>query len=211
MYNKVKRKLAKASAILSIILGGIIILSSFFALSGGISEGEGFSIVLALLAIALGVMLIIYGSKQCKHPVLKDGVWEDRKPIYIAFCVLLGIAVFLTIFNGYIYFILGAVSEFLADDYYIACLLSFAGLELAVVALALNIPSMILKTEKKTAEPQVVAQPVINEEVLEPVIQEDKTEFEQKVAQLSNLKESGAITEEQYKDAVDKLINNFVK
>ncbi len=231
MYNKAKRILGMIAGILSIVAGGFSCFCGLFSFIVGV-DGEAGFIAFASMSVGLGIPLIITGSKLSKAPVQYNGVWEDRKKLHISLIVILAI---ISVYSLFALVVIAATLEMIAYtavDYTevaelmtLLCAFHYLNFILVCFALPLNIVSMCLKATKGEAQenPTIVqkdSEVVFSEfeqgekevAVTTPSIKEsdERDVLDEKVKKLKQWKEEGIITEEQYEESIQKLLNNIV-
>ena len=87
MYNKTKRGLELAGAIIAICLGAVEIIFGFISIiqiigvmdSYGASSGELVILLIASIAdVAIGIVMICMGAPLCRYPKKINGEWEKH-------------------------------------------------------------------------------------------------------------------------------------
>ncbi len=144
MYNKTKRSLERTSAILSIVMGGLLLIFTFlmlltgnsFSIFGGISDEVG--VVLKMKSILfdfifqmiLSVILIVLGSLLCFSPKKENGVYKNPQAKKITIICIMGVLTLI----GLITIFKGTINGIIAETFFMALII----LVLQVVALVLK-------------------------------------------------------------------------
>ncbi len=235
MYNKVKKILGLVAGIIGIVIGAFSIIAgmagaidSLIWLADGFEDGLFIGgIIIGLAAVGFGIALIVVGAKLCKAPrQVAAGVWANRKGLFIG-----------TIVVSALYLIIAAVATFAIYGelswmlyYYssfgieLAYILNLIGFIFSFAILGLIITCMCLKTvvpakpgAAQPAAPATYAQPVAPVAPAAPAAPvapapaaAPANKIDDKIKQLTQLKDMGAITEEQYQDAVKKLVSSLI-
>ena len=186
--NNTKRGLELAAAIITIIVSSIMVLGAFVLLSNlNTLEDQVHQAEIDILKgaiiflLVISVVMIVFGTILCANPV-KNGVYKPRVGISITLLVLLGLVAVLEI-ESPLYF------AFFATPF---------GLLLA--SLCMKQP----KTEEKDNKEGISFQP--QEFNLNNNLNSD---FDEQLRKLKDLRDMGVLDEEQYKQAVDKIINSL--
>lgn len=208
--NKTKRGLELAAAIISIVIGSLSSFVGLILLMGGSCYSSlgyytddyatnavyntfgGLMVVISLFVLGIGISTIILGAKLCSSPI-KNGVIVNRFGSSIALIVLLGLE---TLFS-------------------LTSLLSFL---FYATPLVLLIVSICLKHNKEEINVEVTEKNVpiltennINNNQTEDAPQTTETidSIESQLLKLKDLKDKGLIDENQYSEAVKKLLNKL--
>ncbi len=207
MYNKAKRILSLIAGILCIVVAG---LEFVCAMCGFNCLVDGGTVFLTITSTGFGVVLLIFGIKLVKAPKKVGDSWETLKGIRITLMVLLGCTMLISAI---------AFEALALNSYYVSltydqqsayeCLIVFKVFVaiVAEIALPVNIVAICLKTER-TAN-TVAPQPVVDVQDA-AVTNSSNASIEEKIKQLKGLLDMGAITEEQYKNSVDKLVKDLI-
>lgn len=189
MYNKTKRGIELAGAIIGICLGALEIilgLVSTIEIAGIMgSYGHNSELTIILVAcigdIIVGSVMVAMGAGLCSHPKKINGEWEKRNGKRITLIVFVSLMVILYLISGF-------------NGFRILMLL------VALTALALIITGMCLKAEVGGANKSQVASNPVSDDIDNAVAN--------KINELKRLKELGVITPEQYEMAIDKLLKD---
>ncbi len=195
MYNKAKKTLGLVSGILAILVSAFAFGIAFFAMLWGLESDEIGLFFMALLSIPAGIFSIIFGAKQIKMPIKIENKLTFRTKVYVVIIIFMSALTIMNALSGSIAYngLSGPdveTEELISSIYYIFAALAGASFVLSIVAASLK--------------SGIVEEQVVEQEPVQP-------EVSDKIAQLNALKENGTITEEQYKESVEKLLNNFVK
>ena len=196
-YNRAKYLTDKIGAIFSIILGILIVVTGFLNISTLYTACSS-SVQLtpeaqALLnglwigtafRIVVGALFILFGLKTFGEPKwikTKTKGWWAYSP------------------KGYNITLIVFSAVFVVFGLFFSDLLQFIQTALCVIVLGLKITTLCI-IDRNVEDTEVVATTI-------------KTENSavQKINELKRLKEDGLITEEQYNESVQKLIDNIVK
>ncbi len=204
--NKGKRGLELASAIISIIMGGILAFGSLILLSSievyeeilGV-EFQGLEIILKIsmvIVLAFALAIIILGAILCTSPI-KNGQIKSRMGVSISLIVLLSLLMLMELSSSLFYAILFAIP---------------CGLLIGSICMKHN-KKIIVNDDKETdddfeksvldAEQKIIVDVNANEN-------NDSVEaIESQLLKLKELKDKEVISEEQYKEAVNKILNKL--
>ncbi len=238
MYNKAKYLTDKIGSILSIIVGALMLLGSFFTLItlfkacdavnelGGKINGSTLFVVFIALAIRIGIsfFFISFGLQTMGEPLLyknnrtNTSMWcyapkgKDITLVVFSAIFFLG-GVFLSDFTAFV----GDIGfSTLSWAQWILNLLYLGILVLKIVALCINGNSS--QQQSYPASASAVQKTYSNQQVAQnftpapqqPVTQPNNS-IEDKIKELKHLKDLCVITEEQYQNAITQLITKASK
>ena len=224
--NNTKRALQLAAGITSIVVSSIVsiimlvglasieVIAEFLEQMDGV---EDFPIdlfisiitIIYVIFIILNIAIIVIGSLLCPKPI-KNGVVKNKTGLVITLLILNGINLLICI--DFILFVIAILSI----------------LTMLIISLALKHNSTVvfannILTTSSINVAEQLSDDVISEDV-ETIKQENQTSsnneakiitneeidsIENKLIQLKELKNNGAIDEEQYKEAVSNLFKNL--
>lgn len=224
--NNTKRALQLASGITSIVVSSIVSIIMLIGLASielvaevmkQMDGMESYPIdflvsivtIIYVIFILLNIAIIVIGSLLCPKPI-KNGVIKNKTGLVITLLILNGINLLICI--DFILFVLAILSI----------------LTMLIISLALKHNSTVvfannILTTSSINVAEQLSDDVISEDV-ETIKQEDQTSsnneakivandeidsIEHKLIQLKELKNNGAINEEQYKEAVSNLFKNL--
>ncbi len=184
MYNVVKRRLEIAAAILAIITGGLEIIGGIILLIAGAATGMAGIIVLAIFDLGLAAAFLTLGIMHCMPPVkMADGKFKSRMGRNIGLSVVCASYVLLAI-------ICLAIGGALFSVFVI---ISFI---LSMVIEGLIIGAICCKVTGNATTATVI-----------PTAQKtNNASVDGKIKELKRLKDLGVLSDEQYGEAVAKII-----
>lgn len=224
--NNTKRALQLASGITSIVVSSIVSLimlvglASIEVIAEFLEQMDGvedfpidlfYSIItiIYVIFIILNIAIIVIGSLLCPKPI-KNGVIKNKTGLVITLLILNGINLLICI------------------DFILFAIAILSVLTMLIISLALKHNSTVvfannILTTSSINVAEQLSDNVISEDV-ETIKQENQTSsnneakiitneeidsIENKLIQLKELKNNGAIDEEQYKEAVSNLFKNL--
>lgn len=215
--NKGKRGLELTSAIISIVMGSILALGSLVLLgsidlleeaAGGDLQGmEGILKASMVITLLLSVAIIILGSILCTSPI-KNGKIKSRMGSSIALIVLLGLLALMELSSSFFYFLLFATP----------CGLLIASICMKHNKVLASFNAGTVSTATMMSTPtademfeKVILEPEQKTTTEQPVVENNTSveSIESQLLKLKELKDNGVIDEEQYKEAVGKLLNKL--
>ncbi len=219
MYNKGKRVVSIISGALSIAIGSFSALCALMNLTA-LSATDPSAIVLSMFDTAFAVLIIVFGTKFLRMPQQVNGVYDERKGAHIALIVIYSIYFIYAIvgasfcivnlemidatpsYPSYDYYYYSMYSE---NEFFLTYMLYIYNVVFAAAGFALNIVTMRLKTYK--AAPSGGYGYTAHQQYARG--NEDLSGVSAKVMQLKQLKDEGIITEEEYNEAISKLISQI--
>lgn len=190
--NNRKRGLELAAAIITIVGASILGIGSLVILLNPNQVVDGymydFSSIQGIIFLLLcaSITMIILGAILCTNP-MKNGVYNPRFGVSITLLVLLGLFAVFEIQN-FLYFALFATPF---------------GLLLGSVCMKNPVSQIVTTTTEETNNQEEPEQATI--------IQDNNTDLsvEEQLKKLKELKELGVLDEEQYKNAVEKILSKL--
>ncbi len=212
MYNKAKRIVGMIAGIFTLINGVLCCYCALMAFICSMEQNGGAFLLLTLLNAGFGVPMIVFGSQAVKKPVKVNDKWKPSKGVQIAMLVV-NAALVVYSFYAIVYSAIGLDSIDTGTAGFSAVMLiltEYCLIFTAIPPVPLYIVALALKTESDP-EPAPVSEPLPVPAIAESAPSLSKEEVAKKIGRLKEWKEEGIITEEQYRAAVDKLMQEFVK
>ena len=200
-YNLLKRGLELGASICALCycaIDIIIVLISLANMSRYLGELESTFIAGIVIGIVLMILEIIFASLLIKAPVLENGAYKSKTSIRVSFIVFSSIIAF---------FLIAGISQNSANI--LVFLLFVAIIVLESFAMAQKDVKHVLESSKVPLEEEQA------ESIASTTLQTENQDIvkaqttEEKILELKSLLKEGVLTEEQYKEAVQKVIDKI--